>query len=169
MNRAYFLLWILLFSLIQSAHAVNYGSDSTVSIVNPFAISGDGNAIRTFGCVKNGFQLTDANTTCSFYSIFPVAGPHTQEQRSLLRLANQSSRLYCDHCTLELPDYGMQLTKGTILFDNKVTINGNTAAIDEQHSLEFGDGTSNNDAYIDILSGANIVVNGYMYYHPATA
>ena len=108
----------------------------------------------------------DVGSTFSF-SPNPT-GPHTQEQRSLVRLTNQSSRLYCDHCTVELPDYGMQLTKGTILFDNKVTINGNTAAIDEQHSLEFGDGTSNNDAYVDILSGANIVVNGYMYHHPAT-
>jgi len=54
---------------------VSYGSDTAVSIVNPFNIVGQDNIINTFGCVKNGFALVDPSTTCSFNSIFPVAGP----------------------------------------------------------------------------------------------
>ncbi len=56
--------------------AVTYGGDS-VSIVNPFAITGDDNSITSLACAKNGFAFADAATTCSFYSIFPVAGPIT--------------------------------------------------------------------------------------------
>ncbi len=55
--------------------AASYGSDTTVSIVNPFNITGPVNIIRTFACTRNGFGFADVNTTCSFNSIFPVAGP----------------------------------------------------------------------------------------------
>jgi hypothetical protein len=46
--------------------SASYGSDTAVSIVNPFNISGPDNIIRTFGCTKNGFSLVDYATTCSF-------------------------------------------------------------------------------------------------------
>jgi len=59
-----------------SLQAATYGSETAVSVVNPYAIpTATNNIIRTFGCVKNGFRFADVNTTCSFDSIFPVAGP----------------------------------------------------------------------------------------------
>ncbi|MFA5306549.1 MAG: WD40 repeat domain-containing protein [Candidatus Babeliales bacterium] len=53
----------------------SYGSDTAVSIVNPFNITDQDNIIKTFAATKNGFAFVDATTTCSFQSIFPVAGP----------------------------------------------------------------------------------------------
>lgn len=55
--------------------AVNYGSDTVVSVVTPLNITGPDNKINTFACLKNGFGFADAATTCSFASAFPVSGP----------------------------------------------------------------------------------------------
>jgi hypothetical protein len=55
----------------------SYGSDTAVSIVNPFNITGQDNAILAFGAAKNGFSFSDSAATCSFQSLFSVSGPIT--------------------------------------------------------------------------------------------
>lgn len=75
-SKKILILLVLLLSFQQQVHATAYGSDTAVSIVNPFNIpTGQSNIINTFGCATNGFAFADANTTCSFNSVFPVAGP----------------------------------------------------------------------------------------------
>ena len=108
----------------------------------------------------------DVGSTFS-YSPNPT-GPHTALQRDLVRLVDDSSQLYFDNCIVCAPDYGMQLTRGMVLFDNKVTVWGNLVNSDEAHSIEFGDGVdAAHDVEIKILSGANVELNGYLYHHPA--
>jgi hypothetical protein len=68
-------LCILVFcTLINNAYAASYGSDSAVALVPAPAITGPDNIINTFAHMHQGFAYTDASTTCSFKSIFPVTG-----------------------------------------------------------------------------------------------
>jgi len=81
---------------IISLQAATYGSDTAVSIVNPFNITGQDNVIKSFGCVKNGFKFADGTVTCSYQSMFPVEGPMTLSGGSLylqsdLRLGNTAT------------------------------------------------------------------------------
>jgi len=91
--------------------------------------------------------------------------PHQATERDLLRLVDRSSQLYFDGCVVNLPDAGMRLTRGTICFDNRVTINGNTVDCDVAHSFELGSGTAaETDVDIVVLSGAQVNLNGFMFH-----
>ncbi|MFH0898907.1 MAG: hypothetical protein V1855_04980, partial [bacterium] len=70
------ILLITLCVLGASSLALQKGSSTVVSIEDAVtfpAVDSD-NQMLTFGYFKNGFSLEDASTTCTFYSIFPVAG-----------------------------------------------------------------------------------------------
>ncbi len=136
-------------------------NDVMVTGTNTFAYS----SIKPLYIEPFGTLRFDIGTTFS-YSPYE-SRPHTATERNLLRLVDRSSMLYLDGCSINLPDAGMQLTRGTVCFDNKVIVNGNTTAIDEFHCFEFGDGISEvADVEIKVLSGANVNVNGLMYHHP---
>ncbi len=106
----------------------------------------------------------DIGTTFSFSP--NESGPHTASERDLLRLIDRTSQLYFDGCTINLPDAGMRLTRGTVCFDNNITINGNLSNYDAAHSLEFGDGISiDTDVEVKVLSGARVQLNGYMWHN----
>ncbi len=93
---------------------------------------------------------------------------HTLSERNNIYLTDATSGLYFDGCSLNLPDSGLQLTKGYIIFDNKITINGNTVSPDATHSFEWGNGTDDNmDLSIRTLAGSRIETNGFIYHHPA--
>jgi len=91
-----------------------------------------------------------------------VTGRHAQSQRNLIKMADATSQIYFDECTLQLPDSGWQLTKGSIFFDNKVTVNGNTT---QANSFELGNGLATGDLNIQLLSGAWLDNFGYIYYN----
>jgi len=55
--------------------------------------------------------------------------------RDLIRMQNEASSIYFDGCTVKTTHTGMQLTKGRVYFDNKVTVT--TAA--EQEFRRLGD------------------------------
>ncbi len=76
--KIYLISTLITFSLFyqNSVLAVTYGSDTAVSIESPLNVpSGTDNVIKTFAYLKYGLGLADNNTTCSFQSVFPVAGP----------------------------------------------------------------------------------------------
>jgi hypothetical protein len=102
----------------------------------------------------------DKNTTFSYSP--NATGRHTQSQRNLIKLADQSSEIYFDECTLQLPDSGWQLTSGTIFFDNKVTVNGSTT---QANSFEWGNGLASGDMNVQLLAGAWLDNSGYIYHH----
>ena len=54
--------------------ATTYGSETAVSVEPHRTFSGAGNSMLGFGWFKNGFTLSDASTTCTFNSAYPVSG-----------------------------------------------------------------------------------------------
>jgi hypothetical protein len=90
---------------------------------------------------------------------------NSNNNRDLVRMADATSVLYLNGCTLDAStgSDGMLLTKGTIVFDNNVIINnyGNT---DVAKSVELGDST--NPVTVNVLAGARVDVNGYLYHNP---
>lgn len=78
MNNKYILAILFLLSGVNntSLYCVVKGSDTAVS-VEPFftfPASDNDNAIEGFGWFKNGFNLEDSSTTCTFDSVYPVSG-----------------------------------------------------------------------------------------------
>ena len=75
------LLVVFCFHVTNSIFPVIAGSDSAVSIVGATTfLTSDNDSLLTpnyvggFGWMKNGFYFSDAGTTCTFNSVFPVAG-----------------------------------------------------------------------------------------------
>ena len=102
----------------------------------------------------------DKNTTFSYSP--GLTRHHTLSERNLIKLADQTSELYFDECTLQLLNSGWRLTNGTVFFDNKVTVNGNTT---QATSFELGNGLAGGDMNVQLLSGAWLDNMGYIYYN----
>jgi hypothetical protein len=104
----------------------------------------------------------DVGTTFNY-----APGDGSGTDRSLVRMVDATSVLYLNGCVLNAnggnPCDGLQLTKGTVIFDNKVVIDndGNT---DVTKSFELGDGT--NPVTVAVLGGARVEVDGYLYHNP---
>jgi hypothetical protein len=100
----------------------------------------------------------DKNTTFSYSP--RATGRHALSERNLIKMADKTSEIIFDECTLQLPDSGWQLTNGTIYFNNHVDVYGEPYA---EQSFEFGNGVSANDPDVLMLSGANLGNHGYIY------
>ncbi len=59
--------------LVLDASCVTFGSDTAVSREGFVSVSGTGNRFAGFASLDDGFGFADANTTCSFDSVFPVS------------------------------------------------------------------------------------------------
>jgi len=104
--------------------------------------------------------------------------PSGASARNLLRMHDESSYLCFDEATLvacaDGTYNGLQLTQGTLIFDNKVFVKnvdmatGNTENTNVSKSFELGDGTAGGDMTVIVLSGARVEVDGYMYYNPSS-
>jgi len=68
--RVAFFIFTIVF--IKPAQPAAYGSDTAVSLVTAPSITGPDNIINSFACLYKGFGFTDAATTCTFKSVFPV-------------------------------------------------------------------------------------------------
>lgn len=70
-----FLIGVSLSLSFYQAKALECGTDTAVSL-EPYTVfsAGQDNRINAFACLKNGFGLADALTTCTFNAIFPVSG-----------------------------------------------------------------------------------------------
>jgi len=60
--------------LSHSGLASDVGSETTVSVETKPTFTESSNRMLAFGYFKNGFTLQDATVSCSFQSVFPVAG-----------------------------------------------------------------------------------------------
>jgi hypothetical protein len=65
-------------------------------------------------------------------------------------------------CTLSASEVGLQLTKGSLVVDHKVTVHA--TGDDEDTAITFGDGTADNDLIIHYMPGASIEVTGWLDY-----
>jgi hypothetical protein len=85
-------------------------------------------------------------------------------------MSNRNSWLYLDGCTLNVPkNRCLNLTKGTLLFDNKVVVNNNNNSTDDDtHGIKLGSGASGYDVEVKVLSGARVEVSGLIRHYPST-
>jgi len=78
-------------------------------------------------------------------------------------MIDQTSKLFLNGCTLHVSTTGLQLTKGTIIVDHIVTVEGESNNSDG--AITFGNGSANQDVTIEVMPGGNIeVVYGYINY-----
>jgi hypothetical protein len=104
----------------------------------------------------------DKNTTFSYSP--RLTGRHAVSERNLIKMTDKTSGIYFNQSILQLPDSGMQLTTGSVYFDNKVEVNCPST---EALGFEWGDGTVAGELDVNMLSGAYLENGGYVYYHPA--
>ena len=135
-------LFIILIYQIQIS-ATTYGSDSTVSIVNPMNIpASTDNIINTFASAKNGFGFASLATTCSWQSIFPVSGPISLKGGSLYLMSD-----------LTLNNTGSFIDLGTIIGANHV--------VDlSQYNKTFSSGTQPNGKLV-LNTAAQVTLTRY--------
>ena len=75
--------------------------------------------------------------------------------RDLLGMADRSSVLYLNGCTVQSTTTGMRLTNGRLVIDHKNHF-FNTGAISASQAIAFGNGTAANDLGIEIMPGGKI-------------
>lgn len=84
-----------------------------------------------------------------------------------INFADKTSVLHLDDCDFYTGANGLTLTKGTVIFENKVRIfnkdyGSSTPNVDFSKALTFGDGTPENDIDVKILGGAYVTLEGCM-------
>ena len=113
--------------------------------------------------------VVDLNATFRYVP----GGGASHTDRTLLRFTDDSSFMYFNGSTFESPVNGVQLTKGNLVFENKVAIknylaDGTTPNISRTEAVTVGDGTTaGNDVNVTVLSGARVEVTGYFDYNNA--
>jgi len=87
--------------------------------------------------------------------------------RNKLRMSNVTSWLDFNGSTLRTGLNGLSLTNGTLILDNKVTMNNGTN-VDQAKAITLGDGlAATNDMNVEVLAGAQVEVLGYLHWSPA--
>jgi hypothetical protein len=84
--------------------------------------------------------------------------------RNLILMKDATSVLLFDNSSIVLPRSGLQLTKGTLIFDNNVSIK-NQGIKCNKDSFEWGDGTLHGGLNVEIRSAACIELDGCVYNH----
>ena len=82
--------------------------------------------------------------------------------QDLIYMANETSWLYLDGCSLRSTETGICLTRGALFLDNDVTFSSIGTSFSE--SICFGDGTLAGDLSVNFLSGCQIDVYGPFSY-----
>jgi hypothetical protein len=115
---------------------------------------------------SNAMLYVDSGTTFKFN---PGGGTsHTSDYRSMLRMTDATSWLYFNNSTFEVPVNGVELSKGTLILDNKVSFlnkNDTAANTDSSKAITLGTGSAAGDMYIYLLAGARAEVTGYLDYN----
>ena len=83
---------------------------------------------------------------------------YSPSSRTNLIMADDTSHLSLDGCTLHADATGLELTKGTIMFDSLVTLSADGQTSGSGITL----GTAGSDVNAIVLPGANIQVYGYI-------
>jgi hypothetical protein len=86
-----------------------------------------------------------------------------------LSMTDATSSLYLNGSTLSVPIYGgggLNLSKGMLLLDNKVTLNNYTNTTDEK-AIVLGTGNTGEDLEVKVLSAARVDINGLVKHNPS--
>ncbi len=113
---------------------------------------------------QNAALIFDFDTT---FSYVPRNG-----LKDRVIMADKTSYLCFNGSTLSAPanntHNGISLTKGTVLFDNKVTLqnkdDGGNENTTQSKAITFGNGSSTDDVTIKIAAGAIMNIEGYVDY-----
>jgi hypothetical protein len=102
------------------------------------------------------------------FSYEPVIG-----NRDLILMADATSQLILNGCTLGSTSTGLRLTKGTLVIDHKNLLYNQdedaTAATAVSEAICFGNGTAADDLSIEIMPGGNLAVaSGQLVYNNAS-
>jgi hypothetical protein len=150
---------------------INFDSDFTFSqgclfILDDVIVAGTNKfsyaSTSTSYIASHSMLCFDKNTTFSYSP--RLTGRHAVSERNLIKMADKTSGMYFNQSILQLPDSGMQLTVGSVYFDNKVAVN---CPPTEALGFEWGDGSVAGELDVNMLSGAYLENSGYVYYHPA--
>jgi ribosome modulation factor len=89
----------------------------------------------------------------------------TSAYRSLIYMFDSTAAMYFNNSTLEAPEQGLLLSRGSVVFENKVILNnkleGGSENTDKTKALTLGGGSA---VYVYVLSGARAEVTGYLDY-----
>jgi|GEM_PF-6003851 len=139
-------------------------------IQNDVSINGD-NQTMNFDPHDSGYMNIYPNSVLNIGLTTIFAYKATQNNK--FRMTDATSWLYVNGATLEVDPgealSGLTLIKGTLILDNKVTMNNDVNA-DANKAIKLGDGASaDNDMNVLVLSGAQVEVKGYLHWNPAGA
>lgn len=117
-----------------------------------------GTSVFTYTSPQESFIAPNSSLTFDMGTTFSYApsGAAAGSNSSLIVMQEKSSKLILNNCNIDVPVAGLNLTKGTLVINNKLWLNniGGTGAGD---CLKFGDGSnSSNDLNIEIYPGATI-------------
>lgn len=129
---------------------LNFYGDNVIEGANIF----DFNAGNPFTINKCSKLQVDFLTTFSY-------GPGN---RNLFKMIDKTSKFFLNGCSFTTDLFGVDITKGTVIFDHVVDIRGATAGASGR--ITFGDSlNSSNDADWEILPGATVIgSSGYIQY-----
>ena len=80
MNKALNVL-LLITITFRTCYATTWGSLTQVSVEPEITVAGTNNSMIGFGWFRNGFLFQDSSTSCTFSSVFPVAGSINLKQQ----------------------------------------------------------------------------------------
>lgn len=84
-------------------------------------------------------------------------------RRDLIYMPDFTSELFLDGTTLRTTTTGIEFTRGTLLLDNQVTFSAVGSSLSE--SISIGDGNSENNLNLNILSSAELNIYGPFEYN----
>jgi hypothetical protein len=138
-----------------------YGGNNGVTITDDVIIKGGG----TFTLTGNGDITISALST--FFIDQDTTFNFDNAIRNTATMSAASSTIHINGGTLKATNtQGLQLTTGTLILENKCNLNNGTNTTAE-NGIQFGDGST--DLTVKILSGANVQINGYVWYNQTPA
>jgi hypothetical protein len=82
--------------------------------------------------------------------------------RDLFYMPDETSIIHLNNCTVHSTATGLRLTRGTLMLENDVTFSSEGS--DPSESISLGDGTSQNDLTIKLMSGVEVTSYGAFRY-----
>ncbi|MHC4753226.1 MAG: WD40 repeat domain-containing protein, partial [Planctomycetota bacterium] len=137
-----------------SKGSLKFVHDVVFSGTNKFTYSSK----MTSSIAMNSTLKFDLGATLSYDP--PIA------DRGLFYMPNETAMIHLDSCTVHSTSTGLRLTKGTLILENDVTFSAEGSVPSE--SISLGDGTSQNDLTIKIMSEAEANCYGAFRYDNVT-
>jgi len=142
----------------------NTSTLGSIDIKNFVLFRGYGKTLR----LRNASGLNILANSCLAFDIGTTLQYYVAD-KTKFTMADSTSWLYLNGATLKADTSagataGLTLTKGTLIMDNKCTLNNGTNTT-QGNGIRFGDGVD--DVNVDVLAGAQVEVNGYVDWNPA--